>query len=72
MDAVTLNVVVEEMDAEVGRDAVKCVDPHRAKSGQSAEVSSNVAVAPILLTDTNASLMDAEEGRDAVKRADPC
>ena len=32
----TLNVVVvdvELMDAEVGRDAVKCDDPRRAKSG---------------------------------------
>ena len=35
MDAVTLNVVVdvELMDVEVGRDAVKCDDPRRAKSG---------------------------------------
>ena len=34
MDAVTLNVVEVLMDdVEVGRDAIKCDDPRRAKSG---------------------------------------
>ena len=48
MDAVTLNVVaVELMDAEVGRDAVKCDDPRRAKSG-----TRTFSVSPVVFAGT--------------------
>ena len=50
MDAVTLNVVDVEVlmdDVEVGRDAIKCDDPRRAKSG-----TRTFSVSPVVFAGT--------------------